>query len=219
MKNKIISPSILSCDFLNIETEINRFKDFKDIWVHLDVMDGHFVPNLTFGHEIISRLSKKTPLPLDAHCMVSNPEFYIETFKDFNLKNFTFHLEATDDPIALIKKAKQYYPMVGVSIKPKTEVSALSDDVLKALDLVLVMSVEPGFGGQKFMENAYDKIAELKSRQTSLKTDFQIQIDGGVSDVNAKKLFETGADNLVAGSYIFKAGPENYENKIESLRG
>jgi ribulose-phosphate 3-epimerase len=218
MNTKIISPSILSCDFLNIEKEISYFSDFPDIWMHLDVMDGHFVPNLTFGHEIISKISKKTNIPLDAHCMVSNPEFFIETFKDFNLKNFTFHLEACNNSLDLVLKAKKLYPMVGISIKPKTIVSEISDEILKEIDLVLVMSVEPGFGGQKFMENAYEKINQLKVRQKQLHTTFQIQVDGGVSNQNAKKLFECGATNLVAGSYIFKAGPDNYGTQIESLR-
>jgi len=219
MKTKIISPSILSCDFLNIEKEINCFKSFKDIWLHLDVMDGNFVPNLTFGHEVISRISKMTSIPLDAHCMVSNPAFFEESFRNYNLKNFTFHYEAADNAMELIHEAKKHYPMVGISIKPKTETTVLTDEILKTVDLVLVMSVEPGFGGQSFMENSYQKIKDLKNRRDQLKTQFQIQVDGGVSDKNSAKLFESGADNLVAGSFVFKPGPDKYENQINLLRG
>ena len=201
MKTKIISPSVLACDFLNIEKEIKCFDGIQDIWLHLDVMDGNFVPNLTFGHEVISRISKITSVPLDAHCMVRNPQFFIESFKDFNLQNFTFHYEAAEDAMELINEAKGHYPMVGISIKPNTNTDLLSDDILKAVDLVLVMSVEPGFGGQSFIESSYDKIKTLKLRREQLKTSFQIQVDGGVSNKNAATLFEAGADNLVAVSY------------------
>jgi ribulose-phosphate 3-epimerase len=214
----IISPSLLACDFLNIEPELNAFSGVKDIWFHLDIMDGHFVPNLTFGHPIIELITKKAPHKCDAHFMVTNPEFHGETLKNSGLHNFTFHVEATTDSLGLIKKLKAHYPSVGISIKPNTPVSALTDEILKAIDLVLVMSVEPGFGGQSFMPSAYDKIKELKNRRESLKAHFQIQVDGGVTDQNSKALIAAGADNLVAGSYIFKTTKNNYAAKIESLR-
>lgn len=214
----IISPSLLACDFLNIESELKAFDGINDLWFHLDIMDGHFVPNLTFGHPIIELITKKAIHKCDAHFMVTNPEFYGETLKNSGIYNFTFHLEAIPDPINLIHKLKTYYTSVGISIKPTTAVNELSDEVLSAIDLVLVMSVEPGFGGQSFIPSAFNKINELKLRRENLKTNFQIQIDGGVSDKNAKELIEAGADNLVAGSYIFKKGTENYKNAIESLR-
>jgi ribulose-phosphate 3-epimerase len=214
----IISPSLLACDFLNIELELNAFSGVKDMWFHLDIMDGHFVPNLTFGHPIIELISKKATHKCDAHFMVTNPEFHGETLKNSGLYNFTFHVEATPDSLVLIKKLKAYYPSVGISIKPNTPVSALTDEVLKAADLVLVMSVEPGFGGQSFMPSAYDKIRELKSRRNSLKAHFQIQVDGGVTNQNSKELITAGADNLVAGSYVFKSGKAKYKEQIESLR-
>lgn len=214
----IVSPSLLSCDFLNIESEVRSFENINDIWFHLDIMDGHFVPNLTFGHPIVRRISKITNQKLDAHFMVKNPEFYVETFKDYNIHNFTFHLESTDRPLELINNAKIFYPNVGISIKPKTEVSELSSDILKAVDLILVMSVEPGFGGQAFMPNSINKIKELSKIRNRYKYTYSIQVDGGVSNKNAKTLVDAGADNLVAGSYIFKAGKENYLNQIESLR-
>lgn len=214
----IISPSLLACDFLNIEPELNSFSGVKDMWFHLDIMDGHFVPNLTFGHPIIELIVKKSPHKCDAHFMVTNPEFHGETLKHVGLHNFTFHVEAVMDPLSLIKELKKSYPSVGISIKPNTPTHKLSDEVLKACDLVLVMSVEPGFGGQSFMPSAFDKIRELKQRRASLKAHFQIQVDGGVTDKNAKELIEAGADNLVAGSYVFKNGKDTYKEKIELLR-
>ena len=214
----IISPSLLACDFLNIEPELNAFNNVKDMWFHLDIMDGHFVPNLTFGHPIIELIIKKAQHKCDAHFMVTNPEFYGETLKNSGLHNFTFHVEATPYSLELIKKLKANYPSVGISIKPNTPVSALSDEILKAIDLVLVMSVEPGFGGQSFMPSSFDKIKDLKARRETLKTHFQIQVDGGVTDQNSKVLIDAGADNLVAGSYVFKTNKENYPAKIESLR-
>lgn len=214
----IISPSLLACDFLNLEPELNAFIGVKDMWFHLDIMDGHFVPNLTFGHPIIELITKKSTHKCDAHFMVTNPEFHGETLKNSGLHNFTFHIEATSDALGLIKKLKNNYPSVGISIKPNTPVSALSDDILKMIDLVLVMSVEPGFGGQSFMPSAYDKIKELKTRRENLKGHFQIQVDGGVTDQNSKTLITAGADNLVAGSYVFKTTKNNYSAKIESLR-
>jgi ribulose-phosphate 3-epimerase len=214
----IISPSLLSCDFLNIEPELKAFDSAKDFWFHLDIMDGHFVPNLTFGHPIIEKICKATTQKCDAHFMVTNPEFHAETLKDSGIHNFTFHHEAVLDSLSLIKTIKADYPSVGISIKPKTAVSKLSDEILKAVDLVLVMSVEPGFGGQSFMPEAYDKIRELKQRREKLGAHFQIQVDGGVSDQNAKELIKAGADNLVAGSYVFKKGKDHYLAAVESLR-
>lgn len=214
----IISPSLLACDFLNIEPELNSFSGINDLWFHLDIMDGHFVPNLTFGHPIIELITKKSQHKCDAHFMVTNPEFHGETLKNAGIHNFTFHVEAIERPLDLARNLKRHYPSVGISIKPKTEVSALSDEILKEIDLVLVMSVEPGFGGQSFMPSAYDKIRELKKRRENLKAHFQIQVDGGVSDKNAHELIDAGADNLVAGSYIFKQGKSNYKSAVESLR-
>lgn len=214
----IISPSLLACDFLNIEEELLAFKDLKDIWFHLDIMDGHFVPNLTFGHPIIEQILKKAPQKCDAHFMVTNPDFYATTLKDYGIHNFTFHHEALLDSLTFARELKKDYPSVGISIKPGTPTHQLSDDILKAVDLVLVMSVEPGFGGQSFMPSAYDKIRELKLRRDGLKAHFQIQVDGGVSDKNAQLLREAGADNLVAGSYIFKNKKENYKTAIDLLR-
>ena len=214
----IISPSLLACDFLNIENEISSFKTISDIWFHLDIMDGHFVPNLTFGHPIIELITKKSTHPCDAHFMVTNPEFYGETLKSFGLHNFTFHYEACLDSLGLIKELKKNYPSVGISIKPNTAVNKLTDEILSIVDLVLVMSVEPGFGGQSFMPNSIDKVSELSLRHKKLDAHFQIQVDGGITNQNAKFLIDAGATNLVAGSYIFKANSHLYQKQIDSLR-
>lgn len=216
--NRTVSPSILSCDFLNIENELKPFLGAEDLWVHLDIMDGHFVPNLTFGIPIIEQISKKSSLPLDAHLMVTNPEFHMQEMKDFGLHNITFHYEAVEDCLYLINKFRSNYKSIGISIKPGTDVSVLSNEVLIAADLILVMSVEPGFGGQSFMPHSIDKIKELHSLKEKLNTDFIIQVDGGVSDQNAKTLRDAGADNLVAGSYVFKVEPHDYMSRVESIR-
>jgi len=213
-----ISPSILACDFLNIEPELKSFESVENFWFHLDIMDGHFVPNLTIGHPVIKLLRKITKHKLDAHFMVTNPEFYMETFKDFDIHNFTFHIEAIEDVLTLVKKAKEFYPSVGVSIKPGTPVSELSDELLKEIDLLLVMSVEPGFGGQKFIEGTYDKLDQIKKKKDQLKLSFSVQIDGGVNENNSQKLISHGADNLVAGSFIFKGNPQDYKHNVEKLR-
>lgn len=214
-----ISPSLLACDFLNIEDELTHFKECKDFWFHLDIMDGHFVPNLTFGHPIIKLIQKKTDQRLDAHLMVTNPDFYIDTLKDYGLYNLTWHYEASmESSLNFIKKAKKYYPSVGLSIKPKTKVEDLSLDILKEIDLLLIMSVEPGFGGQKFIEETYSRIDYFNLLKKENNLNFSIQIDGGVNSKNAQKLIEHGANNLVAGSYIFSNPTQEYVNKVESLR-
>lgn len=211
-----ISPSLLSCDFLNVENELNVLNRLKNIWLHLDIMDGHFVPNLTFGSPLVSQLHKKTSHPLDAHFMVTNPEFYIESFKNYGLHNFTFHIEATDQPVELLQKAKSYYPSVGISLRPHTPIERLNEKILDSLDLILVMSVEPGFGGQKFIDGSLERIAKIK--KMIQKRSITIQVDGGINHQNAKDIIKAGADNLVAGSYIFKAGQDNYSTQVESLR-
>ncbi len=216
-----ISPSILSCDFLNIESELKAFNGVEGMWFHLDIMDGHFVPNLTFGHPVVKLIQNVTSQPLDAHFMVKNPEFYIDTFKDFGIHNFTFHVEATmgnDELIQLIEKAKKIYPSVGISVKPKTPLSGVPAKVWEMIDLLLIMSVEPGFGGQSFIEGTWDKLKRVSQLKKEKSLNFQVQVDGGVSDKNAKALIEHGVTNLVAGSYVFKVEPNKYPEQINSLR-
>jgi ribulose-phosphate 3-epimerase len=213
-----ISPSILSCDFMNIEAELAHFKDVPDLWMHLDVMDGHFVPNLTFGPPIIRMIAKKTKVPLDAHFMVTNPEFYIDDLKGAGVHNFTFHAEAATELARLVDKAKGVFPSVGLSLRPKTPVDAIPLDVYKKIDLLLVMSVEPGFGGQSFIEGTYDKLDAVQALKKKHGLSFVVQVDGGVVDKNAAKLRQHGAGNLVAGSFVFKGGPKEYKQRIEALR-
>ena len=216
----IVSPSILSCDFLNIEDELNYLNSIKNTWIHLDIMDGHFVPNLTFGHPVVKKISSLSTNPLDAHLMVNNPRFYVDTFKDYNLHNITFHQEVFNNTThlnQLLSDAKKRYPSIGISIKPNTPVDSLEKSTLELVDLVLIMSVEPGFGGQTFIENTYNKLNQLKEAKQKFNTNFIIQLDGGVNGTNAKKIIEHGVTNLVAGSYIFNTNPQNYKHKIETL--
>ena len=214
----IIAPSILSADFLNFQSEIEKFNGIKDLWFHLDVMDGHFVPNLTFGKTVLKNLHKITEHKLDAHFMVSNPEFFVEDFKDIGIHNFTFHWEATNHPDRLVQYAKQFYKSVGVSLNPGTPATVIPEYLLKEIDLILIMSVNPGFGGQSFIGGVIEKIEYFKQFKDTYHPNLIIQVDGGVKDSNAKELIEAGANNLVAGSYIFGEPNKNYESRVNSLR-
>ncbi len=213
-----VAPSLLACNFLRLEDEINALNPIENLWLHLDVMDGHFVPNLTFGTPIIKQIAKISKVKLDAHFMVTNAEFYLDFWKDIPLHNFTFHLEACDNPLAFIREIKKHFPCAGMSIKPGTDIESVDHALLRELDLLLVMSVEPGFGGQSFIEATYDKLNKISTLKKQLGLNFIVQVDGGVSDQNAKKLYEHGANNLVAGSYVFKEGPSQYQPRIERLR-
>lgn len=219
MNKTIIAPSLLACDFLNIESELKALESVSDLWLHLDIMDGHFVPNLTFGHPIIKMIASKAKHPLDAHFMVTNPEFHIDTLKDVALDVFTFHIEATTEPVRLINKAKANFKRAGISLRPGTSLDALSDEVLKAVDLVLVMSVEPGFGGQGYIPASTARIEDLKQRRSNLGAHFLIEVDGGINADTAKLAIAAGADVLVAGSATFKGGVNAYQSNIEFLRG
>ncbi|MCB9094792.1 MAG: ribulose-phosphate 3-epimerase [Halobacteriovoraceae bacterium] len=217
-KKTTISPSLLSADFLNLQTEIDYFSKLENLWLHLDVMDGHFVPNLTFGTPIINKLKKATPIKLDAHFMVTNPLLHLELFKDSGLHNFTFHWESLDHHHRFIEEAKKYYPSVGISLNPSTPISVVPEFILKSIDLILVMTVNPGFGGQSFISECLDKVRELKKIRDEKNFHYIIQVDGGINNNTAKETIEAGADNLVAGSYIFKHQPSEYEAAVESLR-
>lgn len=214
----IISPSILAADFLNLKQEIEMFNSCNNLWFHLDVMDGHFVPNLTFGKTVLKNLKKVTNHKLDAHFMVSNPEFFVEDFKDVGLHNYTFHWEATNHPDRLIQHAKQYYKSIGISLNPGTPVTAIPDYLIKELDLILIMSVNPGFGGQSFIESAIEKVKFFKQFKDKHHPNLVIQVDGGINNKNAKDLIQAGASNLVAGSYIFNEPQSDYEKLVNSLR-
>lgn len=214
----IIAPSLLSANFLNLKDEIQHFDGIKDLWLHLDIMDGHFVPNLTFGVPVLKGLKDITQHPLDAHLMVSNPQDYIGPLSQVNIHNFTFHWEAVCHHDRLIQLAKETFSSVGVALNPSTDIRIIPDYILKNIDLVLIMSVNPGFGGQSFIQGCVEKIQYLNNFKAAHHLDFHIQVDGGVNDRRAEQLILAGATNLVAGSYIFNGKEQDYSKRVESLR-
>lgn len=213
MSNIIISPSILSADFANLESEIKEVVSNGAKWVHIDVMDGHFVPNITIGAPVVKSIRKITDATLDVHLMIDNPDKYIPDFINAGADVITFHIESPEcnpnNCIDLIKKAGL---KVGISIKPKTSISRIKE-YLDKIDMVLIMTVEPGFSGQIFMPKAAYKIAEIKEMAPNLEF---IQVDGGINEKTAKQCLKLGANCLVAGNYIFKA--DNRKNAIETLK-
>jgi len=214
----IISPSLLSVNFLELKTEIERLNQIDNLWLHLDIMDAHFVPNLTFGEPVLNKVKTVSKHKLDAHFMVTDPDFFADNFKDVGLHNFTFHWEAVTHHDRLISKLKSIYPSVGISLNPSTPVSVIPDYLLKKIDLILLMSVNPGFGGQKFIPEITDKVKELAQFKKDHGAHFQIQVDGGINDQIAPSLIQAGANNLVAGSYIFSAPQNDYLSRINKIR-
>ncbi len=202
----IISPSLLSADFANLERDIKRVEAAGADWLHIDVMDGHFVPNITIGVPVVSSIKKAASVPLDVHLMIENPENYVEAFAKAGADIITFHYEAVKDSAALIKKIRDLGVKAGVSIKPKTP-----PEVLQGLnpDLILIMTVEPGFGGQEFMPECAQKIPAVSAET--------IQVDGGINEQTGKICADLGATSLVAGNYIFKS--DDFVRAIMSLRG
>lgn len=211
MSEIIVSPSILSADFANLERDIKRVEEAGAKWLHIDVMDGHFVPNITIGVPVVASIKKVTNLTLDVHLMIENPEKYIEPFAKAGADILTFHYEATNNADILIKKIKSLGVKAGMSIKPKTPAD-VAFPYLNDLDLLLVMTVEPGFGGQKFMRDCAEKISEIKSKAPK---DLIIQVDGGINAETARICTEYGANSLVAGNYIYKS--DNIQDAIKSL--
>jgi ribulose-phosphate 3-epimerase len=196
-----ISPSLLSADFANLERDIKRVEEAGADWLHIDVMDGHFVPNITIGVPVVASIRKTTRLPLDVHLMIENPEKFVEAFAKAGADIITFHYEAVAHAGALIRKIKALGVKAGISIKPKTPAEAVLP-YLPELDLVLVMTVEPGFGGQEFLQDCAQKIAVIKKHAPE---NLIIQVDGGINAATAKICTNLGANSLVAGNYIFKS--------------
>ena len=217
MKKIQISPSILSADFSQLGNEIKRLEEGGADMIHVDVMDGHFVPNLTMGPPIIKNLRKYTKLPFDVHLMISPVHKYIKDYADAGADIITIHPEATDNLKDSIKCIKALNKKVGVSLNPQTKINIIKD-FFDEIDLILIMSVHPGFGGQKFMPEVLDKIKELKKIQIMRKNNFDIEIDGGINFENSKSAIEAGANILVSGTTIFKSNDGNIKKNIDLLK-
>ncbi|MBQ5717876.1 MAG: ribulose-phosphate 3-epimerase [Alistipes sp.] len=207
---RIIAPSVLSADFGHLERDVKMVEQSAAAWIHVDVMDGLFVPNLSFGFPVLRAIRRSAAKPLDVHLMIVEPERYIARFAHEGADWITFHLEATQDALHCIHLIRESGAKVGVSVKPKTPIEALRP-ILKEVDMVLVMSVEPGFGGQKFIPESLDRIRALRRMAEELNPTLLIEVDGGISAENAGEVFNAGANVLVAGSSVFKAADPEAE--------
>lgn len=210
-----VAPSILSADFANLESEIKAVCEAGADLIHIDVMDGHFVPNLTIGPVVVDAAKKSSSVPLDIHLMVENPSFFVEMFLGIKPKFLGFHIEAENHPLRLIDHIRNNGISPAIVLNPHTPISSLKH-IINSVDMVLLMSVNPGFGGQKFMPIVIDKIKELKELIYKTNSICMIEVDGGVNGLNVAELDEAGADIVVAGSYIFSSN--DYETAIRSLK-
>ena len=217
MKKIQISPSILSADFSQLGNEIKRLNKAGADMIHVDVMDGHFVPNLTIGPPVIKALKKNSSIPFDVHLMISPVHEYIEAYADAGADIITIHPEATENLQQSIDRIKKFKKKVGVSLNPKTEVDVIRE-FLDQIDLVLIMSVNPGFGGQKFMPEVLSKVKKLADIRNKEKLAFDIEIDGGINFDNSKLAIAAGANILVSGTTIFKSNDGNIKKNIDLLR-
>ena len=217
MKKIQISPSILSADFSQLGNEIKKLNEAGADMIHVDVMDGHFVPNLTIGPPVIKALKKNSLVPFDVHLMISPVHKYIEAYAMAGADIITIHPEATDNLENSIKKIKEKNKKVGVSLNPESKIDLILD-LLDQIDLVLIMSVNPGFGGQKFMPEVLDKIKELKKIKEQKKMAFDIEIDGGINFDNCKSAIDAGANILVSGTTVFKSNDGDIKKNINLLK-
>jgi ribulose-phosphate 3-epimerase len=215
MKNTLIAPSVLAADFANLQRDIEMINNSEADWFHIDIMDGVFVPNISFGMPVLEAISKHAKKTIDVHLMIVDPDRYIKTFADLGSNILTVHYEACTHLHRTLQAIKAEGMKAGVALNPHTNVSLL-EDVIKDIDMVCIMSVNPGFGGQSFIENTYKKVRQLKEIITRNNASTIIEIDGGVTSKNAVQLVEAGADVLVAGNFVFKA--ENPTETISELK-
>lgn len=211
----LVAPSVLSADFKNLEADIKLINKSMADWFHIDIMDGVFVPNISFGFPVVKAIKEVAEKPLDVHLMIVEPDRYIEKFAEVGSDILTVHYEACSHLHRTIQNIKSNGMKAGVSLNPHSSIDLL-EDIISDLDLVLIMSVNPGFGGQKFIQNSFSKIERLKKMITDKKSKTMIEVDGGVDDTNAEALIKIGADVLVAGNYVFKS--KNPLSAIEKLK-
>ncbi len=213
-----VFPSIMAANYADMGNDIVKAVDAEADGLHLDVMDGHFVPNLTFGPDLVQSLRPLTDIHFDAHLMVNHPEHYIDAFHTAGVNHISIHIEIESDVDACLQSIKDKGMTVGLAINPDTPPDAIDDNHLKNIDRVVVMTVHPGFGGQSFIDQS-DKVDQLKKRREQLGLDFDIQLDGGINEQTVSSALQSGADILVAGSAIFKADDDQYSQIIKTLRG